>query len=96
MGRGLTISFDIPIAIEPQVQQVAAAQHITASEAIVRLIKAGLQASQPRPTSSPDNILSIPGLAGQPMSDEEASVMDEVVENAMESRNIRWAGNLGA
>ena len=89
------MSFDIPARIEPGIQKFAQAQHITADEAIVRLIEAGLKANQPRRVAKAKNS-SIPGLTGQPMSDDEAAVMDEVVETAMLSRSIRWAGALRA
>ncbi|AIE86278.1 hypothetical protein [Fimbriimonas ginsengisoli] len=82
------MSFDIPRSIEPQIEQYAKAEKIGTTEAVVRLIKAGLLSL---PASSVANAAAeanhIPGLTGTPMSDEEAGVMDEVVESAMQSRN---------
>jgi len=77
------MSFDIPVTIEPRIQQFAHAQHITTDEAIVRLLDAGLERLVPKTAA-------IPGLTGTPMSDEDAAVMDEVVEIAMNSRSQRW------
>jgi hypothetical protein len=81
------MSFDIPPQIEPSIKEFARAQHITADEAIVRLLEEGLRANQPRRMDRDPAASRIPGLSGEPMSDEEAAVMDEVVEIAMESRN---------
>ena len=39
------MSFDIPPHIEPMIQQYASEQHITKSEAIIRLIQEGFTAS---------------------------------------------------
>lgn len=40
------MSFDIPPNIEPQIQKFADALHISANEALVRLIQAGLEFEQ--------------------------------------------------
>ena len=90
------MSFDIPARIEPSIQEFAHSQHITTDEAVVRLIEAGLKASQPVRTVKAKGSSPIPGLTGKPMSDEEAAIMDEVVDAAMQSRNVRWAGPFSA
>jgi hypothetical protein len=78
--------FAIPTDIEPQVQQFAHAQHISIDEAVVRLIEAGLNVIQAKPTNR--------SLLGTFASPAESAVMDEALELAMrerERRNARYA-----
>jgi hypothetical protein len=76
------MSFDIPIAIEPEIIQYAQAEHITEAEAIVRLIQAGLSASH-REAQDQNAILSGLGLFADPA---DAAVLDEAVAIAYEER----------
>ena len=75
------MSFDIPTYIEPQVQQFAHAQYISADEAVVRLIEAGLNLIHTKPTNR-----SILGAFASP---EDSAVMDEALELAMRERERR-------
>ena len=81
------MSFDIPVAIEPEIIQYAQTERITESEAIVRLIQAGLNA---RATED----ARIQALLGEPLSEQDAALMDEVVEIAMKARSERWRSRL--
>jgi hypothetical protein len=83
------MSFDIPIAIEPQIIQYAESEHITESEAIVRLIQAGL-------STKAQEDARIQALLGEPMGEEDAAVMDEVVSIAMKARSERWEPKISA
>ncbi len=71
------MSFDIPVAIEPQIIEYAQSEHITEGEAIVRLIQAGLSAYQQQPGQNA--ILSDFGSLGDPM---DAAILDEAMEAA--------------
>lgn len=75
------MSFEIPANIEPDVRHYAQAQHITADEAVVRLIKAGLKVAQARPANR-----SILGAFASP---EDAAIMDDALELAMQERERR-------
>jgi hypothetical protein len=75
------MSFDIPTYIEPQVQQFAHAQHISADEAVIRLIEAGLNVMCAKPTNR-----SILGAFASPA---DSAVMDEALELAMRERERR-------
>jgi len=46
------MSYDIPAAIEPDIREYAESEHITADEAIVRLIQTGLSATRSGPKQS--------------------------------------------
>jgi hypothetical protein len=37
------MSYDVPIRYEPQIQQIALAQHISTAEALERVIQAGIE-----------------------------------------------------
>ena len=76
------MSFDIPGRYDLRIEQVANTQRITTSEAVERIVEAGLDQLTSKSTAQ------IPGLTGCPMSDEDAALMDEVVELAMRSRSI--------
>jgi hypothetical protein len=84
------MALDIPPPYEPQIELVAQAQHITKDEALDRVLDAGLERFIPKPAAT------IPGLTGAPMSDDDAAVMDEVVEIAMNSQGRRWTSGLSA
>lgn len=47
------MSFDIPPNIEPQIQKFAEAQHISANDALIRLIQAGLEVEQINEAGAP-------------------------------------------
>jgi hypothetical protein len=83
------MSIDIPAAIEPDIVQYAQSERITASEAIVRLIQAGLDARAAEESR-------IQALLGDPMNEHDAAVIDEVVEMAMNARKDRWEPRTGA
>ena len=82
------MTFDIPATIEPDVIQYATAQRITEHEAIVRLIQAGLKAQQTEDAR-------IQALLGEPMNEEDAALMDEVVAEAYRMRGQRWCRDSG-
>lgn len=42
------MSFELPAGLESDVQQYASAEHISTEEALVKLIRFGLKASQPK------------------------------------------------
>ncbi|MBS1701157.1 MAG: hypothetical protein JST12_05820 [Armatimonadetes bacterium] len=71
------MSFDIPASIEPRVQQYAASLHITADEAILRLLQVGLDHAS---SSSPKDIVGAFSTAN------EVEVMDQALNLAMEDR----------
>ena len=75
------MSFDIPTYIEPQVQQFANAQHISADEAVVRLIEAWLNSIHAKPSNR-----SILGAFASPA---DSAVMDAALELAMRERERR-------
>jgi hypothetical protein len=77
------MSFDIPPYMEPQVQQFAQNQHISPDEAVIRLIEAGLNVAQSKPTGR-----SILGAFAGP---EDSAGMDEALDLAMRDRERRHA-----
>jgi hypothetical protein len=77
------MGFDIPSTIEPEIIQYATSMHITTEEAIVRLIQAGL-------TIQESEDIRIQALLGYPLSDQDAKLMDDVVDIAMKARSVRW------
>lgn len=77
------MSIDIPVTMEPEIMQYADAKHITADEAIVRLILTGLD-------TQTSEEARIDALLGEPMSDNDVVMMDDVVEMAMKARSERW------
>ena len=77
------MSFDIPATMEPEIIRFAQTEHITEAEAIVRLIELGLQTRVIEDAR-------IQALLGEPMSAEDAALMDEVVDMAMRARTVRW------
>ncbi len=76
------MSFDIPMTIEPEIMQYAQLEHITADEAVVRLIQVGLTTSR-RGTTDQNAILSGLGLFADP---KDAALLDEAVAIAYEER----------
>ena len=77
------MSFDIPPEIEPQVQEFARSQHISANEAVLRLIEAGLGMNQ---IKHPNR-----AILGAFSSPEEREAMDGAMELAMRDRERRNA-----
>lgn len=78
------MSTDIPAVIEPKIIKYAESEHITPSEAILQLIEVGLEAR----TKQDDRIRT---LLGEPMNEQDAALMDEIVEMAMTARGERWS-----
>ncbi|RYG36051.1 hypothetical protein EON81_10920 [bacterium] len=72
------MSFDIPHSIEPAVKRYARAQRISEDEAIVRLIRKGLEDVEP------NAIEAGLGLFGSP---EDAAALDAAVTIAYEERH---------
>jgi hypothetical protein len=77
------MSIDIPAAVEPQIRKFAQTEHLTIDEAVARLLQAGLDA-QTNDTANLDT------LVGAPPTQEEAAIMDEIVDEAMKARASRW------
>ena len=77
------MSFDIPVAIEPDIIQYARIENLTEHEAIVRLIQAGLNATRTEPSEF-NAILSGLGLFADT---HDAAVLDEAVAMAYEERH---------
>ena len=69
------MSFDIPTSIEPEVQEYAQTRHLTVSEAIVELIRAGLGKENAAEAGL--------GLFGSP---EDAAALDSAVALAYDER----------
>jgi len=83
------MSIDIPTYIETDIEQYAQSEHISTHEAVVKLIYAGLNAE-----AREEN--RIQALLGEPMSEEDAALIDEVVDTAMKARGERWESRLRA
>jgi hypothetical protein len=75
------VSIDIPVEIEPEILKYARSEHISSSEAVFQLIKAGLALY---PQAPPANAI-LNGL-GMFSGDEDAALLDEVVAIAYEER----------
>ncbi len=74
---------DLPDDIEQDIRRFADEQHLTRDEAVIRLLESGLVATKTK------NKFGIPGLPSEPMSDEDAAVMDQIVDDAMRARRER-------
>jgi len=72
----------LPDTIEQEVSRFAAERHLSHDEAVVRLIENGLAASS---VAKPSRI---PGLPDEPLSEEEAKIVDEALEIVMETRGL--------
>lgn len=81
------MSLKIPVAFEPQIQQFAAARHITSDEALFELIAAGLRSLSPSVVSPKD-------IIGAFASDEERSMADAAINDAMKDREVRSVQDL--
>ena len=67
----------LPPNIEQGIERFAVQHHLSHDEALIKLIETGLQHRQPIP--------KIRGLSGVPMSDDDAVVVDEALDLAMEA-----------
>jgi hypothetical protein len=72
---------DLPPNLEHSVEMFADRHQLSRDEAIIRLLEGGLE----HECSS----AKIKGLSGTPMTDDEASVVDEALSLAMEARRQR-------
>jgi hypothetical protein len=87
----------LPTNIEQNVQRIADELHIPRDEALLKVIETGLTFIKPAPTPTPeDEEMRIQKLLGEPLDDEEAALIDEVVTEAMEARKQRWEHWLSA
>lgn len=80
MGMNMSLE-NLPTNLEHGVEMFADRHHISHDEAVVRLLETGLQFEQ--------SISKIKGLSGIPMTDDEASVVDDALALAMEHRRQR-------
>jgi hypothetical protein len=72
---------DLPNEIKKGIQQYAGENHLSHDEAVIRLIEKGLENCLTQP--------AINGLSGIAMSDDEAALVDDAVDLAMEARRHR-------
>jgi len=87
------MSFDpLPTDLETGVARFAAEHHISRDEALRQVVEAGLIAAN-EPAKGK---VRIPGLPSQPMSAEEAVIVDEAMALVMEARRERSARVFGA
>ena len=91
---------ELPEDVERQVREYAEQRHVSRDEAILNILKQGLSAEKKSEggtlASSEDEDRRIQDLLGEPLSPEDAAIMDEVVEEAMKAREGRWERWLGA
>ena len=83
------MSIDIPTYVETDIEQYAQSEHISTDEAVIKLIYAGLNAQAQEGSR-------IQALLGEPMSEDDAAIIDEVVDTAMKARGERWGERLRA
>ena len=81
------MSLSVPANIEPEIIQYAQAEHITADEAIVRLIQVGL-----REKSTPSPAEQMWGAFSSP---EDVAMLDDIVQEAYERRQIDQPRDFG-
>jgi hypothetical protein len=73
------VNYNIPEQYEPQIQEVARAQHISERELLDRIFKAGLEQFAPMSVSPRD-------ILGAFSSKEESAIADEALDLAMKDR----------
>ena len=81
-GKEFAMSLEqFPPNIEQGIERFAVQHHLSHDVALIKLLETGLQYGQPIPT--------IRGLSGVPMSDDDAGVVDEALDLAMDARRQR-------
>lgn len=83
------MSYEVPSNIEREIERVAEEEHITASEAIERLIRAGLRV---RDAQAPSPAQRLIGLFS---NEEDAQLVDQAVQIALDSRKVGSSRDLG-
>ena len=71
----------LPSYIEKGIEQFARQNHLSHEEAVIKLLESGLRHGQPTP--------KIKGLSGEPMTDEDAAIVDGALELVMQARRQR-------
>ena len=78
----------LPVNLEKSVQQFAHDHHLSVEQAVETLIKSGLSNSKLKAVQKLKTT-KIPGLPSQPLSAEDAVVVDEALELVMQVRRER-------
>lgn len=80
------MGLDIPHRYEPQIREVAEAQHITPDEALDLILRAGLERLSPTPTPAPKSYASLFGT----VKGAGAHGSQEAVDRYVEELRTEW------
>ena len=86
----------LPPNIERGVERFAQEQHISHDEALLKLIETGLTANKTAVQAGSTANVQIPGLPSEPMSAEDAAIVDEAMAFVTEARRERSERLFGA